>query len=61
PPKKRYYNDFFVDEMVDWAEMKVETEGVEARTGTTNKEKEKVSEDATEGAEMEVEIEGIGM
>ncbi|GKG59887.1 hypothetical protein Tco_0607515, partial [Tanacetum coccineum] len=63
------------DEMVDWAEMEVEIEGVEARTSTTEgveartsitkgveartstiyKEKEKVSEDATEGAEMEVE------
>ncbi|GKB39252.1 hypothetical protein Tco_0884194 [Tanacetum coccineum] len=71
PPKKRYCNDFFVDEMVDWAEMEVETEGVEARTSTTegveartsttDKEKEKVSEDATEGAEMEVETEGVGM
>ncbi|GJS22955.1 hypothetical protein Tco_0451587 [Tanacetum coccineum] len=35
PPKKRYCNDFSVDEMVDWAEMEVETEGVEARTSTT--------------------------
>ncbi|GKF01449.1 hypothetical protein Tco_0028372 [Tanacetum coccineum] len=35
PSKKRYYNDFSVDEMVDWAEMEVETEGVEARTSTT--------------------------
>ncbi|GJX14344.1 hypothetical protein Tco_0206102 [Tanacetum coccineum] len=35
PPKRRYYNDFLVDEMVDWAEMEVETEGVEARTSTT--------------------------
>ncbi|GJR21365.1 multidrug resistance-associated protein 5 [Tanacetum coccineum] len=30
PPKKRYFNDFFVDEMVDWAEMEVETEGYES-------------------------------
>nr|GEU78904.1 ribonuclease H-like domain-containing protein [Tanacetum cinerariifolium] len=61
PPKKRYCNDFFVDEMVDWAEIEVETEGVEARTSTTegveartsttDKEKEKVSEDATEVVE----------
>ncbi|GKE47734.1 hypothetical protein Tco_1478992 [Tanacetum coccineum] len=36
PPKKRYCNDFSVDEMVDWAEMEVETEGVEARTSTTD-------------------------
>nr|GEV01943.1 multidrug resistance-associated protein 5 [Tanacetum cinerariifolium] len=36
PHKKRYFNDFFVDEMVDWAEMEVETEGVEARTSTTD-------------------------
>ncbi|GJS26771.1 hypothetical protein Tco_0487391 [Tanacetum coccineum] len=35
PPKKRYCNDFSVDEIVDWAEMEVETEGVEARTSTT--------------------------
>ncbi|GJY03121.1 hypothetical protein Tco_0361273 [Tanacetum coccineum] len=35
PPKKRYCNDFSVDEMVDWVEMEVETEGVEARTSTT--------------------------
>ncbi|GKC45687.1 hypothetical protein Tco_1063409 [Tanacetum coccineum] len=56
PPKKRYCNDFFVDEMVDWAEMEVETkgveartstiEGVEARTSTKDKGKEKVSKDA---------------
>ncbi|GKA56789.1 hypothetical protein Tco_0755861 [Tanacetum coccineum] len=31
-----YCNDFSVDEMVDWAEMEVETEGVEARNSTTN-------------------------
>ncbi|GJR94857.1 hypothetical protein Tco_0267031 [Tanacetum coccineum] len=35
PPKKRYYNDFSVDEMVDRAEMEVEIDGVEARTSTT--------------------------
>ncbi|GJY11521.1 hypothetical protein Tco_0379706 [Tanacetum coccineum] len=35
PPKKRYCNDFSVDEMVDWDEMEVETKGVEARTSTT--------------------------
>nr|GEU66034.1 damaged DNA binding 2 [Tanacetum cinerariifolium] len=42
PPKKRYCDDFSMDEMVDWAEMKVEqndkgkdtTEGVKARTST---------------------------
>nr|GEU53238.1 hypothetical protein [Tanacetum cinerariifolium] len=34
PLKKRYCNDFFVDEMVDWAEMEVETTAVEARTST---------------------------
>ncbi|GKD15684.1 hypothetical protein Tco_1200091 [Tanacetum coccineum] len=34
PPRKRYGNDFSVDEMVDWAEMEVETEFVEARTST---------------------------
>ncbi|GJT95846.1 multidrug resistance-associated protein 5 [Tanacetum coccineum] len=58
PPKKRYCNDFFVDEMVDWAEMEVETkgveartstiEGVEARTSTKDKGKEKVSKDASD-------------
>ncbi|GJY66777.1 hypothetical protein Tco_0469015 [Tanacetum coccineum] len=36
PPKKRYCNNFSVDEMVDWAEMEVETNGVEARTSTTD-------------------------
>ncbi|GJR37032.1 hypothetical protein Tco_1212716 [Tanacetum coccineum] len=35
PLKNRYCNDLFVDEIVDWAEMEVETEGVEARTSTT--------------------------
>ncbi|GKD94735.1 multidrug resistance-associated protein 5 [Tanacetum coccineum] len=36
PPKKRYCNDFSLDEMVDWAEMEVDaTDGVEARTSTT--------------------------
>nr|GEY48407.1 hypothetical protein [Tanacetum cinerariifolium] len=34
PPKKRYCNDCCINEMVDCAEMKVETEGVEARTST---------------------------
>nr|GEV62438.1 multidrug resistance-associated protein 5 [Tanacetum cinerariifolium] len=65
-PKKRYCNNFIVDEMVDWAEMEVQnqegvetstiniekgidaTYGVEARTSTTDKGKEKVSKDATE-------------
>ncbi|GKE79519.1 hypothetical protein Tco_1545639 [Tanacetum coccineum] len=61
PHKKRYFNDFSVDEMVDWAKMEVETEGVEARTSTTDgveartsttdKGKEKVSEDGTEVVE----------
>nr|GEW64854.1 peroxidase 20 [Tanacetum cinerariifolium] len=44
PLKKRYCNDFSMDEMVDWAEM----EGVKARTSTINKGKNKVSQDATE-------------
>ncbi|GJR55843.1 hypothetical protein Tco_1406364 [Tanacetum coccineum] len=47
PLKKRYCNDFFVDEMVDWVEMK----GVEARTSTKDKGKEKVSEDASDVVE----------
>nr|GEV54183.1 peroxidase 20 [Tanacetum cinerariifolium] len=57
PPKKRYCNDFFVDEMVDQAEMEVEQhggsshhpqkpEGVETRISTIDKDK-----DATEGVE----------
>ncbi|GKC63727.1 hypothetical protein Tco_1096325, partial [Tanacetum coccineum] len=53
PPKKRYCNDFSMDEMVDWAEMEGidATEGVEAKTNTTDKGKEKVSQDATEVVE----------
>ncbi|GKC56116.1 hypothetical protein Tco_1083714, partial [Tanacetum coccineum] len=61
PLKKRYCNDFSVDEMVDWAEMEVKTEGVEARTSTTkgveaktrtkDKGKEKVSKDASDVVE----------
>ncbi|GJR63517.1 hypothetical protein Tco_1505679 [Tanacetum coccineum] len=35
PPKKRYCNDFSIDEMVDWAEMEVETDVVKARASTT--------------------------
>nr|GEU54025.1 hypothetical protein [Tanacetum cinerariifolium] len=35
PLKRRYCNDFSVDEMVDWAEIEVETEGVEARNSNT--------------------------
>nr|GEU48820.1 pyruvate kinase [Tanacetum cinerariifolium] len=35
PPKRGIAMTFFVDEMVDWAMMKVEIEGVEARTSTT--------------------------
>ncbi|GKC89873.1 hypothetical protein Tco_1150522, partial [Tanacetum coccineum] len=34
--KKRYCNDFSVDEMVAWAEIEVETEGGKARTSTTD-------------------------
>ncbi|GKE00065.1 hypothetical protein Tco_1388048 [Tanacetum coccineum] len=33
PPKKRYCNDFSMDEMVDWAEMEVEQQ---ARTSTVD-------------------------
>nr|GEU66036.1 MAK10-like protein [Tanacetum cinerariifolium] len=59
PPKKRYCNDFSMDEMVDWVEIKVEqndkgkdtTEGVKVRTSTTDKGKEKVSQDAIDGVE----------
>ncbi|GKF75441.1 hypothetical protein Tco_0224885, partial [Tanacetum coccineum] len=61
-PKKRYCNDFSVDEMVDWAEMELETEGVKARTSTKDKGKEKVSKDASDVVEtrkctIEVDIE----
>ncbi|GJR57482.1 hypothetical protein Tco_1499644 [Tanacetum coccineum] len=49
PPKKRYCNDFFIDEMVDWAEMEVETEGIEARTSTT--EGVEARNSTTEGVE----------
>nr|GFA68959.1 hypothetical protein [Tanacetum cinerariifolium] len=60
PLKKRYCNNFSIDEMVNWVEMEVKsegttegvearngtTEGIEARTRTKDKGKEKVSEDA---------------
>ncbi|GJZ83105.1 hypothetical protein Tco_0648278 [Tanacetum coccineum] len=61
PPKKRYCNDFFVDEMVDWAEMEVETEGVEARTNKylQTRKKRMLERNATEGAKMEVETESM--
>ncbi|GJW15307.1 hypothetical protein Tco_0019440 [Tanacetum coccineum] len=49
PPKKRYCNDFSVEEMVDWAKMKVETKGVEARTSTT--EGVEARNSTTEGVE----------
>ncbi|GKC50749.1 hypothetical protein Tco_1073494 [Tanacetum coccineum] len=48
PLKKRYCNDFSMDEMVDWAEMEVEQH---ARTNTIDKGKKKVSQDETEGVE----------
>ncbi|GJR75814.1 hypothetical protein Tco_0088179 [Tanacetum coccineum] len=35
PPKKRYCNDFSIDEMVNWVEMEVENQ---ARTSTVNSE-----------------------
>nr|GEU79700.1 zinc finger, CCHC-type [Tanacetum cinerariifolium] len=47
PPKKRYCNNFSMDEMVDWAEMKVEQIGGSSQhPQKTNKGK-----DATEGVE----------
>ncbi|GKC56001.1 multidrug resistance-associated protein 5 [Tanacetum coccineum] len=49
PLKKRYCNDFSVDEMVDWAEMEVETEGVEARASITEGVEARVS--TTKGVE----------
>ncbi|GKG41833.1 hypothetical protein Tco_0473584, partial [Tanacetum coccineum] len=36
PQKKSIAMTFSVDEMVDWAEMELETEGVKARTSTTD-------------------------
>ncbi|GJT94484.1 hypothetical protein Tco_1090002, partial [Tanacetum coccineum] len=42
PPKKRYCKDFSVDEMFEWTEMEVETEGVEGfRTSLTELTKDK--------------------
>ncbi|GJS31055.1 hypothetical protein Tco_0491675 [Tanacetum coccineum] len=49
PPKKRYCNELFVDEMVDWAEMEVETDGVAARNSTT--EGVEARNSTTEGVE----------
>nr|GEU76495.1 hypothetical protein [Tanacetum cinerariifolium] len=49
PLKKRYCNDFSVDEMVDWVEMEVKTDGVEARTSTT--EGVEARNSTTEGVE----------
>ncbi|GJX56105.1 hypothetical protein Tco_0286002, partial [Tanacetum coccineum] len=47
PPKKRYCNDFSLDEMVDWAEMEAEKlEGVETSTSNIDK-----GIDSTEGDE----------
>nr|GEU34513.1 hypothetical protein [Tanacetum cinerariifolium] len=47
PPKKRYCNDFFLDEMVDWAEMEVEKpKGVENSTSNIDK-----GIDVTDGVE----------
>ncbi|GKD37086.1 hypothetical protein Tco_1257293 [Tanacetum coccineum] len=54
PLKKRYCNDFSMDEMVDLADMEGinATEGVEARSSTTDNGKENVSQDATEVVEI---------
>ncbi|GJX75086.1 hypothetical protein Tco_0313681 [Tanacetum coccineum] len=62
PYKKRYCNDFSMDEMVDWAEREVKkhdkgkdaTVGVEAKTSTSDKGKEKVSQDVTKGVEARI-------
>nr|GEX03886.1 peroxidase 20 [Tanacetum cinerariifolium] len=51
PPKKRYCNDFSMDEMVDWAEMDIEQHGGSSQTITTDKGKEKVCQDATKVVE----------
>ncbi|GJS81697.1 multidrug resistance-associated protein 5 [Tanacetum coccineum] len=55
PSKKRYCNEFSMDEMVDWAEMEVEQQGVETRTSTTDKGK-----DATKGVEARTSITNKG-
>ncbi|GJV52964.1 hypothetical protein Tco_1448705 [Tanacetum coccineum] len=52
PPKKRYCNDFSMDEMVDWAEMEVEQQGGSSQhLQKIDKGKEKVSQDETKGVE----------
>ncbi|GJR50203.1 putative reverse transcriptase domain-containing protein [Tanacetum coccineum] len=52
PTKKRYCNDFSMDEMVDWAEMEVEHHGGSSQhPQKTNKGKENVSQDETKGVE----------
>ncbi|GKB14691.1 multidrug resistance-associated protein 5, partial [Tanacetum coccineum] len=48
-PKKRYCNDFSVDEIVDWPKMEVETEGVKARASITEGVEARAS--TTEGVE----------
>ncbi|GJU83959.1 putative ribonuclease H-like domain-containing protein [Tanacetum coccineum] len=53
PHRKRYCNEFSMDEMVYWAEMKVEQQ---ARTSTTDKGKEKVRQDETVGVEARTSI-----
>ncbi|GKE35214.1 hypothetical protein Tco_1454536 [Tanacetum coccineum] len=58
PPKKRFSNDFSVDEMVDWAEMEVETEGVEANTSTTDGVE--ASNSTTEGVEARTDTKDKG-
>ncbi|GKC12887.1 hypothetical protein Tco_1009669 [Tanacetum coccineum] len=50
PHKKRYCNKFFMDEMVDWAAMEVQQQGGSSQhLQKTDKGKEKVSQDKTEG------------
>ncbi|GKB97188.1 multidrug resistance-associated protein 5 [Tanacetum coccineum] len=52
PPKKRYFNDFSMDDMVDWAEMEVEQRGGSSQhPQKTYKGKENVHQDETKGDE----------
>ncbi|GKE29757.1 hypothetical protein Tco_1445141 [Tanacetum coccineum] len=50
PPKKRYCNDFSMDEIVDWAEMEVEQQGGSSQhLQKIDNDKEKVSQDEIGG------------
>ncbi|GKB94178.1 hypothetical protein Tco_0980315, partial [Tanacetum coccineum] len=50
PPKKKYCNDFSMDEIVDWAEMEVEQQGGSSQhLQKIDNGKEKVSQDEIGG------------